>query len=48
MRGGQAIAYVADLREYENIQKMIDFAEEKFGRLDILVNNAESTSFFLQ
>ena len=38
--GGQAIAYVADLREYENIQKMIDFAEEKFGRLDILVNNA--------
>ena len=38
--GGQALEFVADLRETGNIVKLVEFAIEKFGRIDILVNNA--------
>lgn len=38
--GQKAIAVQADVRSPEDIKKMIDAAVEEFGRIDILVNNA--------
>jgi 3-oxoacyl-[acyl-carrier protein] reductase len=38
--GGQALAATADVADAEAVQKMIDAAAKKFGRIDILVNNA--------
>ena len=38
---GRAAAFVAaDVRELEAIDRVIAFARERFGRLDVLVNNA--------
>jgi len=39
-RGGQALAVQADVREADQIQAMVARAVERFGRLDILINNA--------
>lgn len=38
--GGQAAAMEADLRDSATIPKLFEFAETKFGPVDILVNNA--------
>jgi NAD(P)-dependent dehydrogenase (short-subunit alcohol dehydrogenase family) len=39
--GGRRAAFVAaDVRELEQIEAVAAFAEERFGRLDVLVNNA--------
>lgn len=38
--GVDAIAMKADVRNLEQVQKMVQAAVEKFGRIDILVNNA--------
>ena len=38
--GGKAIAVKADVREYDEVQAMIDKATEVHGKVDILVNNA--------
>jgi 3-oxoacyl-[acyl-carrier protein] reductase len=38
--GGQALAATADVADAEAVQKMIDATAKKFGRIDILVNNA--------
>jgi 3-oxoacyl-[acyl-carrier protein] reductase len=38
--GGKALAAAADVADAEAVQKMIDAAAKKFGRIDILVNNA--------
>lgn len=38
--GGKAIGVQADIGSLEDTQKVINLAVEKFGRIDILVNNA--------
>lgn len=37
---GEAVAFKGDVSKAEDNEAMIDFAIEKFGRLDVLVNNA--------
>ena len=37
---GKVVAFSADLRIKDNIEKMVDEAIDVFGKLDILVNNA--------
>jgi NAD(P)-dependent dehydrogenase (short-subunit alcohol dehydrogenase family) len=42
--GGKAALFVAaDVREIEQIDKVVTFATERFGRLDVLVNNVGGT-----
>lgn len=38
--GGQAAAIQADVTKEDEVKKLIDFAVEKFGTLDIMINNA--------
>jgi 3-oxoacyl-[acyl-carrier protein] reductase len=38
--GGKAMAGVADVMDRPDVQKMVDAAASRFGRIDILVNNA--------
>jgi citronellol/citronellal dehydrogenase len=38
--GAEALSVQADLREPEQVDRLIDTALERFGRIDILVNNA--------
>jgi NADP-dependent 3-hydroxy acid dehydrogenase YdfG len=38
--GGQAVAVRADVTKREDMQQLADIAVEKFGRIDVLVNNA--------
>src|SRR6202050_4987348 len=38
--GGQAIGVEADVSKIADLQKLIDMAVQKFGRVDIMVNNA--------
>ena len=38
--GRSAVFVVADVRELESIDRVIAFVRERFGRLDVLVNNA--------
>ena len=40
--GGQALPVVCDIRFEENVQAAMDAAVEKFGGIDILVNNASA------
>jgi 3-oxoacyl-[acyl-carrier protein] reductase len=39
-RGGRALAAIADVTDAGAVGKMVETAVEKFGRIDILVNNA--------
>jgi 3-oxoacyl-[acyl-carrier protein] reductase len=39
-RGGTAVAMQADISEVENARRLVRNTVERFGRLDILVNNA--------
>ncbi len=39
-KGYQALAVQADMRNKEDVQRLVDAAEQHFGRIDILVNNA--------
>jgi NAD(P)-dependent dehydrogenase (short-subunit alcohol dehydrogenase family) len=41
--GGAAAAFACDLRVQENPARLADFARERFGRIDIVVNNAGAT-----
>jgi 3-oxoacyl-[acyl-carrier protein] reductase len=38
--GGKALAVTADVADADAVNKMVDAAATKFGRIDILVNNA--------
>lgn len=38
--GGKALACVADVTEAAAVEKMVEAASRRFGRIDILVNNA--------
>src|SRR5262245_58144838 len=38
--GGKALAVTADVADADAVNKMVTVAAEKFGRIDILVNNA--------
>jgi NAD(P)-dependent dehydrogenase (short-subunit alcohol dehydrogenase family) len=41
--GGAAAAFACDLRVQENPARLAGFAQERFGRIDIVVNNAGAT-----
>jgi len=41
--GGQALALAADVADAEAVQRVIETANERFGRIDVLVNNAGIT-----
>lgn len=43
--GGRATVYPADLTRENDVRALVAFAEERFGRLDILVNSASSGLF---
>ena len=38
--GGEALAFQADVGEKGDVQKMVDFTVQKYGRLDVMVSNA--------
>ncbi len=40
VNGNRAHFVAADVREVEQINKVVDYAQSTFGRLDVLVNNA--------
>jgi len=42
--GGEAIAVATDLAKEDDLKKLVDAAVERFGGVDILVNNAAATS----
>ena len=42
--GGKALAVQCDIRYEDQIQNVIDKAVEKFGGIDILINNASAIS----
>ncbi len=39
-RGGQAIALVVDVSEGDQVREMVQRARDRWGRLDLLINNA--------
>ena len=41
--GGEALAVVADVERYADCCRLMDAASERFGRLDVLVNNVGGT-----
>lgn len=38
--GGQVLALQGDVRNYEDVERVVETAYEKFGKVDVLVNNA--------
>lgn len=38
--GGQGMAFAFDVRNYEQVQELVAKTKERFGRIDILINNA--------
>ena len=42
--GGKGLAVVGDVRKEEDVQRAVDAAVERFGGIDIVVNNASAIS----
>ncbi|MDE0635911.1 MAG: SDR family oxidoreductase [Candidatus Poribacteria bacterium] len=42
--GGTAVCYALDVADYDAVQQMVNDIVEKFGRIDVLVNNAGHSS----
>lgn len=42
--GGTTVSYAVDVADYDAVQQMVDGVLEKFGRIDVLVNNAGHSS----
>ncbi|HHY61721.1 MAG: 3-oxoacyl-ACP reductase FabG [Bacillota bacterium] len=42
--GGEAMATMVDVTDSESVQRMVDAAMERFGTIDVLVNNAGITA----
>jgi NAD(P)-dependent dehydrogenase (short-subunit alcohol dehydrogenase family) len=40
VRGGSVIAHLADVRKYDEVDRMLNEAASRFGGIDVLVNNA--------
>ena len=40
--GGQCLPCIVDIREEEQLKAAVDQAVEKFGGIDVLVNNASA------
>lgn len=38
--GAQALAQVTDVTQHEQVRALVDLAVERFGRIDVMVNNA--------
>ncbi|MCD8027658.1 MAG: SDR family oxidoreductase [Erysipelotrichaceae bacterium] len=43
-RGAQVIAYPCDVRSYDSLKNMVEKTVEKFGTVDVLVNNVHCTT----
>ena len=43
--GKSAVFFSADVREPEQVEAMVDAVAERFGRLDVLINNAGGAPF---
>ena len=39
-RGGMALAVSTDVTHYDQVKKLVDAAVQKFGRIDVMINNA--------
>lgn len=38
--GGKGYLYKTDVKNYDDVEKMVQFAKNKFGRIDAVINNA--------
>ena len=39
-KGGNALAVATDVTHHEQVKKLVDTAVQKFGRIDVMINNA--------
>jgi len=39
-KGGQALAIASDVTDREQVKKLVEAAVQKFGRIDVIINNA--------
>jgi NAD(P)-dependent dehydrogenase (short-subunit alcohol dehydrogenase family) len=44
--GSEALAVVCDVRKYDDLSRLVKAAVDRFGRIDVLVNNAFFSSVF--